>query len=151
VWAALAIHDTSSVVGAAMSYGPRALAVATTIKLTRALWIVPVTMAVGYVVARRREAGSVAGEGSKPARPWFIAGFLAAAALVTFAPALRPAGALVQAGAKHLMSATLFLIGAGLTRPALRAVGLRPLAHGVLLWLIVGTASLGAIVLGLAR
>jgi uncharacterized integral membrane protein (TIGR00698 family) len=79
VWSALAIHDTSSVVGAAMQYGAHALEVATTIKLTRALWIVPVTLAIGMVWNR----GSGARDASKPRRPWFILGFLAAAALVT--------------------------------------------------------------------
>jgi uncharacterized integral membrane protein (TIGR00698 family) len=145
LWSALAIHDTSSVVGASMAYGPRALEVATTVKLARALWIVPVTVAVGMMVARRdRSARGVAT--AKTPKPWFIAGFLVVAALVTFVPALRPAGQVVSGFAKHVMSSTLFLIGAGLTRSAVRAVGIRPLVHGVALWLAVAGLSLAALV-----
>ena len=147
LWSALAIHDTSSVVGASMAYGPRALEVATTVKLARALWIVPLTIAIGAMVARRAPRdGSGASAPSTTAKPWFIAGFLAAAAVVTFVPALRPAGHLVSDLAKHLMSATLFLIGAGLTRAAVRAVGVRPLVHGVTLWIVVAGLSLAALV-----
>jgi Conserved hypothetical protein 698 len=82
VWSALAIHDTSSVVGAAMQYGARALEIATTIKLTRALWIVPVTLIIGMVWNR----GSDATGAGRAKRPWFILGFLAAAAVVTWPP-----------------------------------------------------------------
>jgi uncharacterized integral membrane protein (TIGR00698 family) len=148
LWAALAIHDTSSVVGASMAYGPRALEVATTVKLTRALWIVPVTMVVAALVARRDRAKSeVAKEpAAKTPRPWFIAGFLAAAALFTFLPAFRPVGHELSALSHHAMAATLFLIGASLTRPALRAVGARPLVQGVVLWVTVAGLSLAALV-----
>jgi uncharacterized integral membrane protein (TIGR00698 family) len=139
LWAALAIHDTSSVVGASMAYGKEALEVATTVKLARALWIVPVTIGVGMVMARRRPIGAVA---PKAKKPWFIAGFVLAAALVTFVPALRPLGDAVSSLAKHALAVTLFLIGAGLTRPALRAVGTRPLVHGAALWLFMSVFSL---------
>jgi len=141
LWCALAIHDTSSVVGASMTYGTHALEVATTVKLARALWIVPVTLAVALWVARR---GGPAND-AKPARPWFIAGFLIAAALVTYAPVLAPAGKWVATGARDLMIVTLFLIGSGLTPKALRSVGARPLVQGVVLWMTVGTLSLVAI------
>lgn len=144
VWAALAIHDTSSVVGAAMAYGPRALEQATAIKLARALWIVPLVLALGW--ARRRR--SPAARASAP-RPWFILGFVVAAALVTWAPALRPAGGLVAAAARRAMVLTLFLVGAGLSRPALRQVGARPLVLGGLLWLAVSLTVLGALKVGL--
>lgn len=146
LWSALAIHDTSSVVGASMAYGPRALEVATSVKLARALWIVPVTIGVGLVLARRRRAALTDVSTAGVPRPWFIAGFLAAAALVTLVPSLRPFGQHVNHFAKHAMSSTLFLIGAGLTRPALRAVGVRPLIHGVTLWLAVAGLSLAALV-----
>jgi uncharacterized integral membrane protein (TIGR00698 family) len=147
LWAALAIHDTSSVVGAGMAYGPRALEVATTVKLARALWIVPVTVGLGFVVARRKGEADAGSSARVPAKkPWFIAGFLAAAALVTFVPVLRPLGGHVSTFAKHAMSSTLFLIGAGLTRSALRAVGARPLIHGVLLWFVIAGVSLAALV-----
>jgi uncharacterized integral membrane protein (TIGR00698 family) len=146
LWAALGIHDTSSVVGASMAYGAHAFEVATTVKLARALWIVPVTLAIGF--ARRRNDTT---RGDAPAKttapkPWFIAGFVLAAAACTLIPSLRPAGAVVSALAKHAITAALFLIGAGLTRPALRAAGLRPLAHGLVVWILVATLSLGAVV-----
>jgi len=142
-WAALAIHDTSSVVGAALSYGKQALDVAVTIKLARALWIVPVALGIGLL---RRERGQAKGK-----RPWFVLGFLAAAALATYVPALHAPGAWVARGARQGLVLTLFLIGAGLTRETLRKVGLRPFLHGLLLWIIVGGASLGAVKAGLLR
>ena len=144
VWSALAIHDTSSVVGAAMQYGARALEIATTIKLTRALWIVPVTLAIGLVWNR----GSDAKSAGKPKRPWFILGFVAAAALVTWIPALKPSGHAVFVAAQRTLVVTLFLIGSGLSRQALRVVGRRPLIQGFLLWIVMGTGTLGAILLG---
>jgi len=144
VWSALAIHDTSSVVGAAMQYGARALEIATTIKLTRALWIVPVTLGVGMVWNR----GNPNAPAGKAKRPWFILGFLAAAALVTWVPALKPAGHMVFVGAQRSLVVTLFLIGSGLSRTALQMVGRRPLIQGFLLWVLMGTGTLGAILLG---
>jgi uncharacterized integral membrane protein (TIGR00698 family) len=144
VWSALAIHDTSSVVGAAMQYGARALEIATTIKLTRALWIVPVTLAIGMWWNR---GGDGTGAG-KAKRPWFILGFLLAAALVTWIPALKPAGHAVFVGAQRSLVLTLFLIGCGLSREALRTVGRRPLIQGFFLWLAMGSGTLAAILLG---
>lgn len=144
LWSALAIHDTSSVVGAAMQYGPKALEVATTVKLARALWIVPLTVAVG-ALQRRTKGGEV--EQGRARRPWFILGFVAAAALVTWVPALRPAGHVVAAVSRQALVLTLFLIGANLTRSAVRAVGVRPLAQGVGLWVCMAGLSLGAIAL----
>jgi uncharacterized integral membrane protein (TIGR00698 family) len=144
VWSALAIHDTSSVVGAAMQYGSRALEIATTIKLTRALWIVPVTLVIGMVWNR----GSEAHGGGKAKRPWFILGFLAAAAFVTWIPALKPSAHGVFVGAQRLLVVTLFLIGSGLSRRALQVVGREPLIQGFLLWLVMGSGTLAAILLG---
>ncbi|MCX6546492.1 MAG: putative sulfate exporter family transporter, partial [Acidobacteria bacterium] len=145
LWAALAIHDTSSVVGAGLAYGPRALEVATTVKLARALWIVPLTLGIGWLAARRGGASTDA----PPLRPpWFIVGFLAAAALVTYLPALQVPGHLLASAAQRLLVLTLFLIGAGLSREALRTVGFRPFLQGLLLWLIVGTLGLGITKLG---
>ena len=144
VWSALAIHDTSSVVGAAMQYGGRALEIATTIKLTRALWIVPVTLAVGVFWKR----GGSSGDAGKVKRPWFILGFLAAAAVVTWIPALKPAGRTMFVVAQRSLVVTLFLIGSELSREALRSVGRRPLIQGFLLWLLMGSGTLGAILLG---
>ena len=158
-WAALAIHDTSSVVGAGQSYGPVALAVATTVKLARALWIVPLTFAVGAWAKRRLQNGSGvatgatgatgATEAKRPSPPWFIAGFLVAAAVTTYIPALHAAGMVTSTVAKHLLSATLFLIGAGITRKALAKVGVRPLIHGVVLWIVVAALSLLAVLHGI--
>jgi len=145
LWAALAIHDTSSVVGAAASYGPEALVVATTTKLARALWIVPVTFALGAWIRHRedRTAGV-----ARTKRPWFILGFIAASALATFVPGLRPAGAVVSEIAKRALVLTLFLLGLGLSRETLARVGPRPLFQGVLLWLAVGGGALAAILAG---
>jgi uncharacterized integral membrane protein (TIGR00698 family) len=149
LWAALAIHDTSSVVGAAVAWGGKAVDIATTIKLARALWIVPLTLAAGVWQARR--SGPLASENpekAKAKRPWFILGFIVAAALVTYVPLLQPAGRFVQACAKQALVVTLFFIGAGLTRASLRAVGARPLVLGVSLWVLVAGASLLAIASG---
>ncbi|MFN8011188.1 MAG: putative sulfate exporter family transporter [Holophagaceae bacterium] len=150
LWAALAIHDTSSVVGAASGYGPEALLVATTTKLARALWIVPVAFGIGLLHTRLHRFEGEAGH-AKARRPWFILGFLAMAALVTFVPALRPAGAWVNAAAKRALVLTLFLLGCGLSREALKRVGPRPFIQGLLLWICVGAGSLGAIRLGWIR
>ena len=147
LWAALAIHDTSSVVGAAMQYGPAALAVGTTVKLARALWIVPVTLLFAYA-HQRRHAQTDAPKGAAK-RPWFILGFLIAAALVTWIPVLHDAGKLVETVARRCLVATLFLIGASLTREALKSVGFRPFLQGLLLWLLVGSATLAAVFFGL--
>jgi len=152
LWAALAIHDTSSVVGAGLAYGPRALEVATTVKLARALWIVPVTLGIGYVDARRRrnQGGSPAAADAPPVKkPWFIAGFLAMAAVVTWVPALRVPGHWVAFASQRVLVLTLFLIGAGLSRKALKEVGVRPMLQGLALWLVVAAAGLALVRSGL--
>ncbi len=146
LWAALAIHDTSSVVGAALQYGPEATTVATTVKLARALWIVPVTLAIG--VLERRRGGATGHRGGRP--PWFILGFLAVAAAATYLPTLRPAGLLLAKVAERAMVVTLFLIGLGLSRESLRAVGARPLLLGVGLWVVALTGTLTAVLLKVA-
>jgi uncharacterized integral membrane protein (TIGR00698 family) len=140
LWAALAIHDTSSVVGAASHYGEHALAVATAAKLARALWIVPVTF-----VARRLAQQDRAPDAPAPRRPWFIAGFIGAAALVTFVPSLASVGRSVASLAHYTLGVTLVLVGLGLTRPALRRLGARPLVLGVALWLALGVTTLATI------
>jgi len=141
LWAALAIHDTSSVVGAAVAWGGKAVEIATTVKLARALWIVPLTLLVGQWHQRT----SFAQAKGKPRRPWFILGFVAAAAIVTYLPGLQQAGHLVASVSKQALVVTLFFIGASLTRSSIRAVGARPLALGVLLWITMAAASLAAI------
>ena len=142
LWSALAIHDTSSVVGAAVAWGGKAVEIATTVKLARALWIVPLTFAVGQWHHRRGGGGEARG---KARRPWFIVGFLAAAALVTYVPGLQQAGHLVAGVARQALVLTLFFIGASLTRSSIRAVGARPLALGVALWIAMAGLSLAAI------
>lgn len=148
LWSALAIHDTSSVVGASSGYGPTALLVATTTKLARALWIVPLTLGLGAWFARTREIGQ--GQGTAK-RPWFILGFLAAAAVSTYVPAVQPVALWVSALAKRGLVLTLFLIGAGISREALLRVGFRPFLHGLLLWILVGGGTLAALLVGWIR
>jgi uncharacterized integral membrane protein (TIGR00698 family) len=139
LWAGLAIHDTSSVVGAASTFGTEALAVATTVKLTRALWIMPCVLAAAFLKKSDQ----------KVRFPLFIAGFLAAAALRTMLPSFQPAWTFLLAVARQGLVLTLYLIGAGLTREVLRRVGIRPLAQGVLLWALVSVTTLAAITSGL--
>jgi uncharacterized integral membrane protein (TIGR00698 family) len=147
-WAALAIHDTSSVVGAGLAYGDRALQVATTIKLARALWIVPLTLFAGIALARRADGAD--GEPSVAVKkPWFIVGFLAAAALVTWVPALRIPGHYVALLARRGLVLSLFLIGTGLSRQALRSAGARPLVQGLLLWVTVSALALVIVRVGI--
>jgi uncharacterized integral membrane protein (TIGR00698 family) len=155
LWAALAIHDTSSVVGASLAYGSRALEVATTVKLARALWIVPLTMGLGYLMTTRRWKALQTGDepeaedGLPVKKPWFIAGFLVMAALMTWVPVLQTTGHYVAVAAHRVLVLTLFLIGAGLSREALKTVGFRPFLQGLFLWLLVGSIGLGAVKLGL--
>jgi len=151
LWAALAIHDTSSVVGAGLAYGPRALEVATTVKLARALWIVPVTLFIGYLDARRRgqEGEAPAADAPPVKKPWFIAGFLIMAGVVTWIPALRVPGHWVAFAAQRVLVLTLFLIGASLSRKALKEVGVRPLLQGLALWVAVCAAGLLLVRFGL--
>lgn len=145
LWSALAIHDTSSVVGATLQYGSHALEVGTTVKLARALWIVPVAFAIGLIRARNARENVVAAQGKKP---WFILGFIIAAAIVTFIPSLQIAGHQVESIAKHILVLTLFLIGTNLTRETLKSVGFKPFIQGVSLWVIMASGSLAAIMLG---
>ena len=149
LWAALAIHDTSSVVGASSGYGAEALLVATTTKLGRALWIVPLTLALGAGVRRQRWFDDQPKVAVK--FPWFILGFLLLAALVTFLPLLQPPGRWVAALARRSLVLTLFLLGCGISREALRKVGLRPFLQGLLLWLSLGAGTLAAIQAGWIR
>ncbi len=145
LWSALAIHDTSSVVGSSMQYGAHALEVGTTVKLARALWIVPVTFGLGLLVARKQEAG--AGQ-AKPKKPWFIVGFLMMAALMTWVPSLQTVGHGIEITAKHLLILTLFLIGTNLTKETIKAAGFWPYLQGILLWIIAASSTLFAITSG---
>ena len=139
LWAALAIHDTSSVVGAATKYGPQALIVGTTVKLARALWIVP--LALVTAAAKRHRA--------QIQFPWFILFFVFAALANTYLPAQHSATKTFFTIGRFGLTATLFLIGTGISRATLKEVGWRPLLQGVLLWLAVGLSSLYFIRMGL--
>jgi uncharacterized integral membrane protein (TIGR00698 family) len=142
LWSALAIHDTSSVVGATLQYGAHALEVGTTVKLARALWIIPLAFGIGYLRAKENLKSDTK---EKPKRPWFILGFIIAAAMVTWIPELRPFGHQVEMVAKRLLVLTLFLIGTNLTKETIKSVGIRPFVQGVSLWIIVASCTLFAI------
>ena len=148
LWAALAIHDTSSVVGAAAKYGTQALAIATTVKLARALWIVPVSALTAIYMRRERERGGASSAKASIRIPWFILFFALAAALDTYLPQLAPEYVALSHLGKVGLTATLFLIGTSLSKRSLKAVGVRPLLQGITLWVIVASLSLGAIVRG---
>ena len=142
VWSAIAIHDTSSVVGAAGTYGTEALAIATTVKLARALWIAPIALLFAYLYRDRSSDAKM-----KLTVPWFIFLFLLATVIRTYAPAtIEPSiyDALVNL-AKAGMTLTLFLIGASLSRKTLKAVGIRPLLQGVILWIAISIAGLWSV------
>lgn len=151
-WAALAIHDTSSVVGACFQYGEKALEVGTVVKLARALWIVPVTLFLSCFIADKGEGTEDGGKRKLKLKiPWFIPGFLIAAALVTWQPGLQGIGNWVKEISKYLMVLTLFLIGANLSREKLKELGMRPIIQGVILWLILGGSWCVAIRCGLVN
>lgn len=138
-WAAIAIHDTSSVVGAGAAYGEEALQVATTIKLTRALWIIPLAL-VTSVIFRS--------EGKKISIPWFILFFILAMLINTYLLADYPEiGKFIAGLARKGLIITMFFIGASLSVDVIKSVGIRPLLQGVLLWIIISAASLAYILL----
>jgi uncharacterized integral membrane protein (TIGR00698 family) len=135
LWSALAIHDTSSVVGATAKYGPTALAIGTTIKLARALWIVPLSFVTAIALKSK----------ARIQWPWFILLFCLAALLNTLLPAFNPAFGVLNHLGKIGLTVTLFLIGTGLNKQTLQRVGARPLLQGLALWIIVGAGSLALI------
>ena len=138
-WAAIAIHDTSSVVGAGAAYGEEALEVATTIKLTRALWIIPLALATSLIFKSKD---------SKITIPWFILYFIIAIFLNTFVlDSVPQVGTAVSGIARRFLTLTMFFIGASLSMDVLRAVGIRPLIQGVLLWIVISVGSLLYIIL----
>ena len=143
LWAALAIHDTSSVVGATAKYGSQALGIGTTVKLARALWIIPVSLLTALLVRRRSGNATVARARIKV--PWFIFLFLLASVASTFLARFSPFYAEMNRLGRLGLTATLFLIGTGLSKDTLRQVGVRPLLQGVVLWVLVGCASLVAV------
>jgi uncharacterized integral membrane protein (TIGR00698 family) len=136
LWCALAIHDTSSVVGAASKYGPHALEVATTVKLARALWIIPV--AIFTTILFKSKANTIK-------IPYFIALFIVAMLLNTYVPAVHAIAFYCTAIGKTGLTLTLFLIGAGLSRKVLTSVGIKPMVQGVILWVVISTTALWAV------
>ena len=149
LWGALAIHDTSSVVGATLAYGSQAVQIGTTVKLARALWIVPVTFAIGFYRTQKTPRSN--GRNTPTKRPWFILGFLIMAALVTWIPSLQEAGHWIDAIAKRALVLTLFLIGSNLSPATLKSVGAKPFVQGTLLWLIMASGTLSAVLMGWIR
>lgn len=133
-WAAIAIHDTSSVVGAGAAYGEEALKVATTIKLTRALWIIPLALATSLIFKNKDRKISI---------PWFILFFVIAILLNTFILDSIPGfGSAISGLARKCLTLTMFFIGASLSKDVLRSVGLKPLIQGILLWTVISIGSL---------
>ena len=135
LWSALAIHDTSSVVGATAKFGPTALVVGTTVKLARALWIVPLCFVTAVGLKSR----------ARIQWPWFILLFCLAALLNTLLPAYNATFNVLNHVGRLGLTVTLFLIGTGLNNETLKRVGLRPLLQGLALWIIVGASTLALI------
>ncbi|MDI6034293.1 putative sulfate exporter family transporter [Flavobacterium sp. LB2P84] len=137
LWCAIAIHDTSSVVGAASKYGPEALQIATTVKLARALWIIPVALITAFIF--KNKSGKIK-------IPYFIGLFILAMIANTYLPQMESVAPHLVSVSKIGLTVTLFLIGAGLNRTVLRSVGLKPLAQGILLWTFIAIATLVSII-----
>jgi uncharacterized integral membrane protein (TIGR00698 family) len=137
LWCAIAIHDTSSVVGAASKYGPEALQIATTVKLARALWIIPVALITAFIF--KNKSGKIK-------IPYFIGLFILAMIANTYLPQMESVAPHLVSVSKIGLTVTLFLIGAGLNRTVLRSVGLKPLTQGILLWTFIAIATLVSII-----
>ena len=135
-WAAIAIHDTSSVVGAGSAYGEEALKVATTVKLTRALWIIPLSIFTTFYFKSK---------GDKLYIPWFILFFIIAMLLNTYLYIPTKITSSIVAVSRQCLTLTLFFIGAGLSRNTLKNVGSKPLLLGISLWIFIGLVSLAFI------
>lgn len=133
LWSAIAIHDTSSVIGSAQKYGEEALKIATTVKLERALWIIPVSILLSVL-----NNGSV----KKIKIPYFILGFIGAILLAYYFPQIKPFGEVMVFMAKKALNITLFLIASGLSISSIKKVGVKPLVQGVLLWIFISVGSL---------
>ncbi len=158
VWAGIAIHDISSVVAAASSYGPTALTTATAVKLSRALWIVPLSFAVAWLADRKDRRRVVENPGlqdTQPVRPrkkhipWFIGLFLLACIVRNFVPGMDSLAPAISRMGDLGLTVTLFLIGTGLSRKTLASVGIKPMVQGVLLWILIGGGALLVVKAGL--
>ncbi|WP_437919973.1 YeiH family protein [Sphingobacterium sp. LRF_L2] len=136
IWSAIAIQDTSSVIGAATKYGPEALKIATTVKLTRALWIIPLTLLAAKLFKQDRVRIKI---------PYFIGLFILAMILNTYLPSISNFSPIVVTVSKVLLTVTLFLIGSGLTSDLLQGIGLKPMLQGMFLWLFIAIIGLGMV------
>jgi|TARA_B110000908_G_scaffold29327_1_gene34575 uncharacterized integral membrane protein (TIGR00698 family) len=136
MWCAIAIHDTSSVVGAASTYGDEALTIATTVKLARALWIIPLGFLSSFIFKTK---------GSKVKIPYFIFLFILAIILSTYVPFIEDYKGIIVEIAKKGLTLTLFLIGCGLNRSLIINAGLKPIIQGVILWGFISIAALWTI------
>jgi uncharacterized integral membrane protein (TIGR00698 family) len=137
LWCAIAIHDTSSVVGAAGKYGTHALEVATTVKLARALWIIPIALLSTFVFKNKD---------TKIKIPYFIGLFILAMIANTYIPFVKDFSHYITSFAKATLTLTLFLIGCGLSRKVLVSVGYKPLVQGIVIWIIISVSTLWAII-----
>ena len=136
LWSAIAIHDTSSVVGAANKYGAEALQIATTVKLARALWIIPVALLTTLFFKSGKQKIQI---------PYFIGLFILAMIINTYFPIIHPISGYLVRIAKIGLTVTLFLIGAGLSASVIKSVGVKPLLQGVILWIVISVAALYAV------
>lgn len=133
IWSAIAIHDTSSVVGAAARFGDEALQIATTLKLTRALWIIPMVLVSGFFFRN---------ESKKVTVPFFIILFLLASVLYTFVPPVATIAPTLVFLAKKGLLLSLFLIGAAINMKTIRSISMKPFLQGFILWMLVAVSSL---------
>lgn len=136
IWCAIAIHDTSSVVGAAGKYGAQALEIATTVKLARALWIIPIAFLSTLIFKNK---------GTRVKIPWFIGLFVVAMVANTYVPVIQKYSHYLTGIAKAGLTLTLFLIGCGLSRKVLQSVGLKPMLQGLVLWVLISATALWAV------
>ena len=140
LWAAIAIHDTSSVVGAASIYGEEALKVATTVKLTRALWIIPLSIVSIFIFARQNR--NQEGEKTKINIPWFIFLFILAMVINTYISLPEGLLEVIKVASHKALSVTLFFIGCGLSVASIKKDGFKPVLLGVILWIIISVVTL---------
>jgi uncharacterized integral membrane protein (TIGR00698 family) len=138
IWCAIAIHDTSSVVGAASKYGEQALQIATTVKLARSLWIIPVACGTAFLFKTDQKKVTI---------PYFIGLFVLAMLANTYLPVIRPYTPYLISMAKTGLTLTLFLIGSGLSFKVIKSVGAKPFLQGAILWAAISSISLWAIIL----
>ena len=135
IWSAIAIHDTSSVVGAASKYGNEALQIATTVKLARALWIIPLAFLISIFTKSE----------GKIKIPYFIGFFVLAILAGTYLPFLQNFNTIISEISRDTLKVALFLIGAGLSLQNLKNIGIKPLLLGIILWIFISSISLYAV------